>query len=442
MCIRDSSKAVNLSWNVVEKRIGELIALGRYLSKAEIERISAEQSSTKADQSTAAPANEEEPVQRHYSLGDKVYLGVKEYEILAIDDHMVRLYDSEYPLFNEELSRSDFDRRIAENPLNDQPKESSGEQTADVKPLAVGRLDYLDSNGHVGEQVEYDDETQLVEQVKEDVDTGAPFTITLYRDQNGTTIPQDFLTDLGTPPKGFAVVDYAEGHREYLLNESIRMINLYALECFEEEADFSDLTAVPLAYSTTGDGEHSIQVDVDLENSRMLYAVDNEEIARIQFADLGDLNESLANMTFDELIAFGENEYAAQRQKPEQPKETLLIPPAARKKEIAAPLTLLPEIPDAERAEYHISNDLLGVGTPRERYARNIRAITTLKKVEAEHRLATLQEQEELAQYVGWGGLSDCFDERNSHYAELKACLLYTSPSPRDGLLSRMPSSA
>lgn len=419
----DGSKAVNLPWKTVEKRIGELIALGRYLSKAEIEQIRAEQTEQNTEQPTAVVINDEELVQRHYSLGDKVYLGIKEYEILAIDDHSVRLYDPEYPLFNEELSRSDFDRRIAENPMNDQPKESSGEQTADVKPLAVGRLDYLDSNGHVGEQVEYDDETQLVEQIKEDADIGAPFTITLYRDPNGNTISQDFLADLGTPPKGFAVVDYAEGHREYLLNESIRMVNLYALESFEEEADFSDLTAVPLAYSTTGDGEHSIQVDVDLENSRMLYAVDNEEIARIQFADLGDLNESLANMTFDELIAFGENEYAAQRQKPEQPKETLLTPPAARKKEIAAPLTLLPEIPDAERAEYHISNDLLGVGTPRERYARNIRAITTLKKVEAEHRLATPQEQEELAQYVGWGGLSDCFDERNSHYAELKALL-------------------
>ena len=419
----DGSKAVNLPWKTVEKRIGELIALGRYLSKAEIEQIRAEQTEQNTEQPTAVVINDEELVQRHYSLGDKVYLGIKEYEILAIDDHSVRLYDPEYPLFNEELSRSDFDRRIAENPMNDQPKESSGEQTADVKPLAVGRLDYLDSNGHVGEQVEYDDETQLVEQIKEDADIGAPFTITLYRDPNGNTISQDFLADLGTPPKGFAVVDYAEGHREYLLNESIRMVNLYALESFEEKADFSDLTAVPLAYSTTGDGEHSIQVDVDLENSRMLYAVDNEEIARIQFADLGDLNESLANMTFDELIAFGENEYAAQRQKPEQPKETLLTPPAARKKEIAAPLTLLPEIPDAERAEYHISNDLLGVGTPRERYARNIRAITTLKKVEAEHRLATPQEQEELAQYVGWGGLSDCFDERNSHYAELKALL-------------------
>ncbi len=419
----DGSKAVNLSWNVVEKRIGELIALGRYLSKAEIERISAEQSSTKADQSTAAPANEEESVQRHYSLGDKVYLGVKEYEILAIDDHMVRLYDSEYPLFNEELSRSDFDRRIAENPLNDQPKENSGEQAAGVKPQAIGRLDYLDSNGHVGEQVEYDDEIQLVEQVKEDVDTGAPFTITLYRDQNGTTIPQDFLTDLGTPPKGFAVVDYAEGHREYLLNESIRMINLYALECFEEKADFSDLTAVPLAYSTSGDGEHSIQVDADLEHCRMLYAVDNEAVALIQYADLGDMNEFLVNMTFDELVAFAEHEYAAQHKESEQTQEPQLTPPAVRKKDKAAPLTLLPEIPDSERSEYHISDDLLGVGTPSERYARNIRAITTLKKVEAENRLATPEEQSVLAQYVGWGGLADCFDERNSHYAELKELL-------------------
>ena len=419
----DGSKAVNLSWNVVEKRIGELIALGRYLSKAEIERISAEQSSTKADQSTAAPANEEEPVQRHYSLGDKVYLGVKEYEILAIDDHMVRLYDSEYPLFNEELSRSDFDRRIAENPLNDQPKENSGEQAAGVKPQAIGRLDYLDSNGHVGEQVEYDDEIQLVEQVKEDVDTGAPFTITLYRDQNGTTIPQDFLTDLGTPPKGFAVVDYAEGHREYLLNESIRMINLYALECFEEKADFSDLTAVPLAYSTSGDGEHSIQVDADLEHCRMLYAVDNEAVAQIQYADLGDMNEFLVNMTFDELVAFAEHEYAAQHKEPEQTQKPQLTPPAVRKKDKTAPLTLLPEIPDTERSEYHISDDLLGVGTPSERYARNIRAITTLKKVEAENRLATPEEQSVLAQYVGWGGLADCFDERNSHYAELKELL-------------------
>ena len=84
---------------------------------------------------------------------------------------------------------------------------------------------------------------------------------------------------------------------------------------------------------------------------------------------------------------------------------------------------MLPEIPDTERSEYHISDDLLGVGTPSERYARNIRAITVLKKVEAEHRLATPEEQSVLAQYVGWGGLADCFDERNSHYAELKELL-------------------
>ena len=419
----DRSKAVNLSWNAVEKRIGELIVMERYLSKEESERISAEEVEEKTEQSPADPVNERESNQRHYSLGDKVYIGIKEYEILAIDDHTVRLYDPEYPLFNEELSHSDFDRRIAENPMNDQPKEEITAHSTAIKPQAIGRLDYLDSKGQVGEQVEYTDAAGLVAQVAEDADVGAPFTITLYRDQNGNTIPQDFLTELGTLPKGFAVVDYAEGHREYLLNESIRMINLYALECFEEEADFSDLTAVPLAYSTTDDSMHSIEVDADLERSRMLYSVDYEEVARIQFADLDDMNEFLARMTFDELVAFAEKEYAARHKESEQTQEILLTPPAVRKKEKAAPLTLLPEIPDAERSEYHISNDLLGVGTPSERYARNIRAITTLKKVESENRLATLQEQEELAQYVGWGGLSDCFDERNSRYSELKALL-------------------
>ena len=68
----DGSKAVNLPWKTVEKRIGELIALGRYLSKAEIEQIRAEQTEQNTEQPTAVVINDEELVQRHYSLGDKV----------------------------------------------------------------------------------------------------------------------------------------------------------------------------------------------------------------------------------------------------------------------------------------------------------------------------------------------------------------------------------
>ena len=54
----------------------------------------------------------------------------------------------------------------------------------------------------------------------------------------------------------------------------------------------------------------------------MLYAVDNEAVAQIQYADLGDMNEFLVNMTFDELVAFAEHEYAAQHKEPEQTQET------------------------------------------------------------------------------------------------------------------------
>lgn len=84
---------------------------------------------------------------------------------------------------------------------------------------------------------------------------------------------------------------------------------------------------------------------------------------------------------------------------------------------------LYPEIPMSERHNFRITDDNLGHGTPTEKYRANVEAIQMLKKLEAEHRLATPEEQEVLSRYVGWGGLADCFDERNSHYAELKSLL-------------------
>lgn len=84
---------------------------------------------------------------------------------------------------------------------------------------------------------------------------------------------------------------------------------------------------------------------------------------------------------------------------------------------------LYPEIPMSERNNFRITNDNLGHGTPTEKYMANVEAIRLLKSLEAEHRLATPEEQEVLSRYVGWGGLADCFDERNSHYAELKLLL-------------------
>jgi adenine-specific DNA methylase len=84
---------------------------------------------------------------------------------------------------------------------------------------------------------------------------------------------------------------------------------------------------------------------------------------------------------------------------------------------------LHPEISSTERADYQITDDNIGTGLPHERYQHNVDAINFLKKIESENRLAMMPEQNVLAQYVGWGGLADYFDERNGHYGELKELL-------------------
>lgn len=66
---------------------------------------------------------------------------------------------------------------------------------------------------------------------------------------------------------------------------------------------------------------------------------------------------------------------------------------------------------------YHITDSHLGEGTQKEKFQRNVLAINTLQKIEEENRTATPEEQEILAQYVGWGGLADAFDETKSNWS-------------------------
>lgn len=95
----------------------------------------------------------------------------------------------------------------------------------------------------------------------------------------------------------------------------------------------------------------------------------------------------------------------------------VLTPPKKKKQNaLAYPL-------DADGSNYRITDDHIGEGAPLERFQRNLDAIRTLKTVEAENRSATAEEQAVLAQYVGWGGLADFFDEKNPRYAELKELL-------------------
>ena len=579
---------------------------------------------------TEEELNPPPPPKKEYrlTLGDTVYLGAQEYELLAYNEQTVRLYDPTFPIFNKELPREEFDRLLAENPLNDRllqvaenaapvadAEEPDAGESPDA-PLPVGRIDFLGTNGSVGESVEYTGAEEFVAAIKEENHAGAPMRIVLYRDGQGQTIPQDFLAELDPPPQGFQVIDMAQAQ----LGRAKWLINAYCMEVFEQEADFSDLSHVPLAFSSTSDSAHTVEISVDLVSFRLSYLVDGSEAASIQCAGFHDLNELLANLDFDEMVAFAEEEYNKQQTQKKQTEvqqteddpfpeidpaairrtlaergivdgkvinpdkrnaapfiqqvmadveqatarvpqsderfspievengyavwdnirdeiyvddegvseeftsrwqaeeyarqlkhvktlaqyygegETILIrqypngqyyvqycyddqdntvyataggfdtfeqaeaalyisairrlmgpaektagpgksvksstdghdqggieptlaPPQPQRRARVSPFVLHPEVPNADRHEYHITDDAIGIGTPGERFSNNVRVIRLLKRLEAEDRLATPEEQEVLAQYVGWGGLADCFDERHSKYAELKALL-------------------
>lgn len=156
---------ITLSWSQVEKRIGELIRMDRYLNPKEKERYpqwleSQEEHRAKIEEtkrnreilSNAPPEQEVEPaekepeeaeqlqdVQYEYHLGDNVYIGASEYEILSVDDERVMLYDYDMPLFNKEFSRTEFDRKVRENPMNEHliVKEEPAEERNEKEPEPV-----------------------------------------------------------------------------------------------------------------------------------------------------------------------------------------------------------------------------------------------------------------------------------------------------------------
>ena len=106
----------------------------------------------------------------------------------------------------------------------------------------------------------------------------------------------------------------------------------------------------------------------------------------------------------------------AQTPQTDEPPAALTSPKKKKQNALAYPL-------DADGRNYRITDDHIGEGAPLERFQRNLDAIRTLKAIEAENRTATAEEQAVLAQYVGWGGLADFFDEKNARYGELKDLL-------------------
>ena len=236
-------------WNYIEKRIKELIKENRYLNSRELEEYpkwldkKEEEREFDLKVNELSKSTEELPVEYEYHLGDKVYLGADEYEILDIGITNILLYDYRYPLFNREISKEEFDRKIKETPSND----------------------------------------HLIK-------------------------------------------------RENVLEETKKL----EIEEIEEPIAIEDKT-----------------------EEKIIPQFEKKKIKQ--------------STTFD----------------------------------------TYPEISTKDRNQYKITDDNLGVDTPKNRFNNNIEAIKILKKCEEENRLATKEEQDILSKYVGWGGLSMAFEENN-----------------------------
>ena len=163
------------------------------------------------------------------------------------------------------------------------------------------------------------------------------------------------------------------------------------------------------------------ETDVRIDTSAQGQSWDNEVINKRQFEDGLRQNEQVTTQPDDTVKTVAI--YPAEENR--MPYDIVIQTIGSKSPTLDA---VEPEQSTLELAgNFHITDDDLGVGGPKQKFARNIEAIRTLFKLEEEHRGATAEEQQVLSQYVGWGGLADAFDPGKDNwakeYAELKGLL-------------------
>ena len=259
---------------------------------------------------------------------------------------------------------------------------------------------YVDSEGV---QEEFTSEWQAedyLEQVRKAVaDKEAAEWLAVERAKQGTPEPAEKASDAAAAePNSYRLLDRLRSDCEYYLGAG--QFSEKHLWAGSVEAQISKMRELYAALPEKP--EWLTEQDIDRYETQMSHKPAEKETA-VGAAEKG--TESLADG------------HGPDGDGPIQP------PPAPQRRPKVSPFVLHPEVPNADRHEYHITDDAIGEGTPGTRFNNNVRAIRLLKKLEREERFATPEEQAVLAQYVGWGGLADCFDERHSKYAELKALL-------------------
>ena len=233
--------------------------------------------------------------------------------------------------------------------------------------------------------------------------------------------------------------DYLEQVKKSVseLDTAKALIDEYCRDEFEREegADYTDLSNVELAYTTTEDDKHEIQARVNLVDYRLETLADGNVIRSEQFSSLEDMIErSLQSLSFNDLVYLSDEELEMAEQnsaKQPTPEKNEPLTPAfsQQKRSRIQTFNLHPDIPMSERHTFDLASHEVPEAGKKERFRRNMEAIRVLKECEFDNRFATPEEQEILSQYVGWGGIPEAFDENNSSWAN-EFIELYTALSP------------
>ena len=304
-----------------------------------------------------------------------------------------------------------------------------------VESKPIGRIEYLDKAGDILHIEDYLSEYQFKKDIEEESSFGTAFRFYLYRDANGRTIDQAFLSKLDVPLNVYEIIDspYLQiAEPETLLDKAKNLLK----ECHIREfgtvgdLDFSNISDIRIAFITTEDEKHTIEAVVNLRDFKIETLVDNNVVVRSkQFESLTDMIEkALPNLDYDEWVSVSEEELAPFYKEPERDENEPLTPSFEKSKRTRVQtFDLHPDIPMSERHTFDLASHEVEEVGKKERFRRNLMAIQLLKKCQDENRFATPDEQEILSKYVGWGGIPEAFDENNSSWAteflELSAVL-------------------
>lgn len=411
-----------ISWNDVAKRITELIKLERYLNEKEIVEYPnwlKEQEQAK-ELREAEKKLENQAEQQEYELAKRVYSFVKPSDLYNYPDDTAALNTDEE---NIEIVKSDIsDTRNVNDYVNalNKIRESITDTDSQKHELDVlisileKRVPHYEY--HLGDTVYIGADKYEIAGIKDNVvtliDTKFPIlNKQMSFDEFERKVKDNYSND-------HLIVKEQEENTIENKEESSAEVNSDEEQTEEQETQKEEIVQQE-AEEQQGENKRQVEQEkpykvgqeVYLESDRK-YRIDNIDLEKDTISLL-DLQIPMPIFREESILTF-ENLYNQnERNFPKQD----IKPNFVRTKNKIQDFVLHPEVAVEDRNNYKITDNDLGIGTPREKFERNIAAIKVLKKCEEENRYATPEEQKIMSQYVGWGGLQQAFKEDDSSWS-------------------------